>query len=566
MKRTLAKRGTRVPVSKPLLTSFLVLLCLYLFMWPLYSHYLPFGDDPAILQGAGSNPLTWVTQGFSRYFYAFPEWTVPFTDFLRPGVDAILRLEITCFGSHYAFYFLLFFLAQGMLVTCVVFLCRHFEVRPYTLLLAAACTSLHPAFVDADLWTLANHFDVWCGLFTLLAAASVFFRRFRLAILPLTIAVFTKEAALFTPIAACISCYLLTRKKGLSAFLLLPLAAWLIVRKTLFRLNSGGLYAISGGGLRGMFLSTFKGILQWPNGAPSENALKVLLSDHRVQNHLVDVFYFSANIILWVLLATTLFSIWKTYQSSAAQVAELASLAVWLLGALSFGILAGTHPRFGGCIYPLEILYFAVATRQLSSERARTEALVALVLLTMVVVTRDLQVLFHAPRRPMTGMHELTREVQHVKTEGTIFVIDAPLSYSNPGSIAELAGVHRRIVLLNEFIGCEQADQAATMQLIAQEGFMKLHLVVPSCARLIFPGASPELMMSALKQTGAARGTWARYYLPDSTLAAQGLRNQKTMNITFGHTMDVVLQKRPNDVFIFYDWPSASYRCAAGPC
>ncbi len=560
------KRETRLPIGKPLLTSFLALLCLYLFMWPLYSSYLPFGDDPAILQGAQSSPLTWVTQGFSRYFYAFPEWDVPFTDFLRPGVNAILRFEIACFGSHYALYFLLFFAAQGALVTCVVFLCKHFKVSQYALLLAALCTAFHPAFIDSDLWTLANHFDVWCGLFTVLAAVNVFFRRFRLAIVPLFAAVFTKEAALFAPIAACLSCYLLTRKKGLSAFLLLPLVAWLLVRKTLFRLNSGGLYAMSGGGLQGMSLSVIKGFLQWPDGAPSENAFKLLLSDHRLWKHLIDIVFFSANIVLWVLLATTLFSIWKAYRSSAAQVEDLAALAVWLLGALSFGVLAGAHPRFGGCIYPLEILYFAVAARQLSSERARAAAWAALVLLTMVVVTRDLQVLLHAQRRPMRGTHELTRELQHVKAGGTLFVIDSPLSFSNPSSLAALAGVQRRIVLLNEFVGCEQSNQAASMQVTPQGDFTRLHLSVPPCARLIFPGAAPELMMSALKPTGAARGTWARYYFPDSTLAAPGLRNQKTINIDFGRTMDVLFQKRPEDVFLFYDWPSASYRCTAGPC
>ena len=66
-----------------------------------YANYLPFSDDPAVIGASAGYPKDWFTSGFSRIFLAFPEWAVPSTDFFRPGVNAMLRLDHILFGNHY---------------------------------------------------------------------------------------------------------------------------------------------------------------------------------------------------------------------------------------------------------------------------------------------------------------------------------------------------------------------------------------------------------------------------------------------------------------------------------
>ncbi|MEK6396952.1 MAG: hypothetical protein V4734_02605, partial [Terriglobus sp.] len=224
--------------SEPLyLTPYVALLALYAFCWPTIHHYLPFGDDPAVFQGSEGSPVTWFTQGFSRYFYVFPEWNVPFTDFLRPGVNLILRIEQSLFHAHYAAYFALLFLAQAGLVTLVLLLSLRFGASRVASIIAALLVAVNPAFVDFDLWSVVNHFDVWCGVFAVLALWSIFSQRYVLAFLALTAAIFTKEAALYAPLAASLSVYVLYRKRSLAALMLAPLALWFLVRKLVFTLN-----------------------------------------------------------------------------------------------------------------------------------------------------------------------------------------------------------------------------------------------------------------------------------------------------------------------------------------
>jgi hypothetical protein len=115
-----------IPKSEPIAKSFpavlrvllvptFILLAIYCFHFSFYRTYFPYGDDPALLHASGGNATKWVTEGYSKYFVVYPEWNVARTDFLRPQVNLIVRLNETFFGNHYFLYFASFYLAQSLI-------------------------------------------------------------------------------------------------------------------------------------------------------------------------------------------------------------------------------------------------------------------------------------------------------------------------------------------------------------------------------------------------------------------------------------------------------------------
>ena len=271
--------------KRPLLVSLLILIGIYLFHFQLYSHYVVFGDDPAVFAGSAGSPWQWITEGFSRYFIVYPEWTVPFTDFLRPASNLILRCEQIAFHQHYALYFAAFYFAQFLVCASVVVISYRFGVQGLWLILIGALSAISPAFLGLDLISVVFQFDVWCGLFALLALYLILDRRYYWSIFFLLLAVFTKEPTLYAPMAACFTTYSQTRRKLISAAMLLPLVAWIAVRKFIFVGSARNVYALQSGTSQ-FLLSLVKGITQWPSGILENLALKNILTERSISHQL----------------------------------------------------------------------------------------------------------------------------------------------------------------------------------------------------------------------------------------------------------------------------------------
>src|ERR1700734_3529581 len=188
-----------------LLVPTFVLLAIYCFHFSFYRAYFPYADDPALLHASGGNATKWFTDGYSKYFVVYPEWNVPRTDFLRPGVNLIVRLNETFFGNHYFLYFASFFLAQFLICALIVCLARRMGVKEQWLFFAGLLGAINPAFIGEGLYNISFQFDIWSGLFAVAALYLILRQWYGLAVVSLTLAVFTKEPALYAPVAAAIT-------------------------------------------------------------------------------------------------------------------------------------------------------------------------------------------------------------------------------------------------------------------------------------------------------------------------------------------------------------------------
>ncbi len=528
------------PILRVLLVPTFILLAIYCFHFSFYRTYFPYGDDPALLHASAGNATKWVSEGYSKYFVVYPEWNVARTDFLRPQVNLIVRLNEIFFGNHYFLYFASFYLAQFLICALMVRLARRVGVKQQWLFLVGMLGAINPAFIGEGLYSLSFQYDIWSGLFAVAAFYLILRQWYGLAVLTLTLAVFTKEPALYTPVAAAITVPLVHRRRLPAVLMLLPLLVWALVWKFVFVGTTHGNYALQGNPATLLIKGAIQGFIRWPTGIVDYHAVRKILFEHSIAARLPDLLLLLINLFLWgVLLAAGVKFAKAALRSSPLSEQDRLVLAtlIWLAGALSFGILVGYHSRFGGSIYPLEILVFAVMVQ---SSRTRAFSVVALGLLAAVFLwnarapeSSDDGIVPHRDSFPIFTMRSLVDSLQRHRAD-VVYVLNSTRSDAAPSSIASLAGVpSEEVIILNEAQGCLN-DGRADRPMMQQVG-SAVHIVsvLPGCASYEFSGVPLSTIAQAfggafhaailppracLKGMSSNMGRWIRAQLRRSTL------------------------------------------------
>ena len=239
----------------------------------------------------------------------------------------------------------------GLLV--FVRLLRELAVPPLPAAGMALLFLFNPAFMNDGLIALSSHFDVLAGVFAMTAFLAAWRERYGVAILCLTLAVFTKELALYAPLAAALSLMIWRRPPSMSALMLLPLPLWAVARFLAY----GDVFD-SGGIARPGEMAT--GLSIWPTGLVTVAFVRQLvLSFPASRADIVSAVFLLANIGLWIFLCYAALTAMRRQVDTPERAKLTTGLLVWTLGALSFGVLVGYASRYGGSIYPFLYLFLA---------------------------------------------------------------------------------------------------------------------------------------------------------------------------------------------------------------
>ena len=561
-----------------LLVPALVLLAIYCFHFRFYQSYFPYGDDPALLHASEGNPAQWFTEGYSKYFVVYPEWDVPRTDFLRPVVNLIVRLNHSFFGEHYALYFATFYFAQFSVCALAVFLARHLGVNERWRYFIGLLVAINPAFIGEGLYSASFQFDVWCGLFSVLALYLILLERYGLAFLSLTFAVFTKEPAFYAPVAAAVTVYLINRRKLLAVTMLLPLAIWAWVWKFVFTGTPGGNYALQGDPKALLIKGSIQGFLRWPTGIFDYHVVRKVLVEHFSLAHLPDLLLLLINLLLWGLLvavgvyfARTVFAA----RSLSGQDGLVLAVLIWLVGALSFGVLVGYHSRFGGSIYPLEIVLCAVIFHHGRHNLTRSFSALAMGSLAAAFLWNvhsmdpsDDAIVPHHGSSQISTMRSLMDSLRRHRAD-VVYVLNSSRSDAAPSNLASLAGTPlEKVIVLSEATGCLN-DSRADPPVVKQVG-EAVHIVsiLPVCATYEFNGVTPSILSQAFR--GALpRDHFATYSLPGGHITERGLVNPDAIaSVEMGRELDLNLfpDRAKSYVILYYDWSNGKFMCAGAYC
>jgi hypothetical protein len=219
---------------------------IFLLLWLLNIRYrqvyVPRLDDvtalaDALLMLPGSHWQDWFTQGHSHFFDAYPEWPWGLTAFARPIFQCTIYLAHFLFGSHWGSYLAINYLSVAGPAAVAFALARGALRLDLTPSLAAAVLTLFaPAVTEFSIWEIGfgseplASFFLGCGFLALVA------RRHLLCVLLLTVALLTKETAIWAPLAAAVTVLIRPgrRRSTTAAAMLLPIAVWLLLRFVFF--------------------------------------------------------------------------------------------------------------------------------------------------------------------------------------------------------------------------------------------------------------------------------------------------------------------------------------------
>ena len=321
-----------------------------------------------------------------------------------------------------------------------------------------------------------------------------------------------------------------------------------------------------------------QGFIRWPTGIVDYHAVRKILLEHSIAAHLPDLCLLLINLFLWGLLLAAGVKFAKAALGASPHVERdklVLAVGIWLAGALSFGILVGYHSRFGGSIYPLEVLAIAVVIHNSRQRLITALSVMALGLLAAAFLwnawtleSSDDGIVPHQDSFPIFTMRSLVDALQRHRAD-VVYVLNSTPSDATPSSIASLAGVPaEKLIILSEAQGCLN-DSRADRPMVQQVG-NAVHIVsvLPGCATYEFNGVPLSTIAQAFRG-GLSRGHFATYSLPEGRVTEYGSVDKSAIaSIDPGKKLDLNL--RPEEaksyIILYYDWVNGKFMCAGANC
>jgi hypothetical protein len=239
-----------------------------------------------------------------------------------------------------------------------------------------------------------------------------------------------------------------------------------------------------------------------------------------------------------------------------------------LVGALSFGILVGYHPRFGGSIYPLEILVYAGIFHRSTYRPAHSFSALAIGSLTAAFLwSAQLKVPHHEVSQ-VSSMRSLTDSLRRQRAD-VVYVLNSSRSDAAPSNIASLAGTSsEQVIILSEATGCLKDGRADPPEVRQVGRAVHIVSVLPACASYEFNGVSASIIAQAFGGV-LPRDHLATYSLPGGRITEHGLVNNNAIaSVEMGRELDLNLfpEEAKAYVILYYDWSSGKFLCTGPNC
>jgi len=551
-----ANSGPRVnrETAATMLTGLSLLVGIFLYFWArLYSGYLLVHDDPGNIGGTMEGGLRgWVTRGMAGYYHVYPEWPQPaFSNFYRPVWNLIIFVEQSAFGQHYWAWFLAYCTVQYCGAFLFLRVLRFLNVPSRQALLFTILFLFNPAFLNFGFVYPGFQFDIFVSLLLLAALSQLFECRFGLALALITVAVFTKETAIFAPIAAAATVYILKRDAKWSAVMFTPLLAWITARWLAFHAVMGGTFA-SPASIGDVFTNIGRSLLIWPSGAVSAGFPLTFSGIYGI----AQLTCLLINTTLWLILIYAGWQVASDLRQTPLKtgVRRQAVLLIWVLGALSFCMLTRPQIRFGASFYPFLLLFLSYFL--FARTWSKYLRLIPILIVSFVTLIRGGNFLWHTIANVSAERHgekALFSSLQSLPQDGrTVFIVNAPTMLSAPIFLTNAWNLKLNVVFINQFLGCPHAKSGDASYHLSP---MSLSVEIPSCASYVFAGVPDDIQSKALID-GLSRSGIGMY---EFASAHDGIKRLNSGDIDFGRMMRIEFARAPGTI-LAYDWQTSIYR------
>lgn len=522
-------------------------------------------DDVALFETARrSGPGYWITTGYSEFFEGSDY------NFLRPVSQALMWFDQLVFQASYGLYFLPVYIVLGLAAGAAVTLGAELGLGPVARYAIGVVILLEPAWIPPGLLYVTFQQDALAGAICLLAALACLRRRWLIASLLLLVALFTKEIALFAPLAAALWALIFARSWRAAALLIAPLVIWAALRVVIFGSLTGGAYAVAGDGFTGLLMSLARGLAIFPTGIAKAADIKAFGVDllgagpGAIMAHPRAAFAVALNLLLDALIAwMALWTLWRLLRGRVSDADGL--IVVWTLGATGLAMLVAAEIRFAAALHPFLLLLLArlVCVPTALNRIVRPLAAIALAAFVASLALADFRGVERAANEPEPRIFAaLERAVESVPPEAKdrILVIHAPVTGPAPHWLMSHWDRPGEMTYLARIFGCVEAPGApAPMIAPAPDGRVRVTLTLPTCAQFLVFWADDRADLAA---NGARRalpgGGEIVYEFPGATVST-GLAAGNTPDVEFGPT--IVAEFDPADFsrILILDWATGAY-------
>jgi hypothetical protein len=295
----------------------------------------------------------------------------------------------------------------------------------------------------------------------------------------------------------------------------------------------------------------------WPTGlVPFDFFARLGESLPSSRYEILSAMFLVANIILWAVLGYAALIEVRRQIDAPERAGLTTALLVWTLGALSFGVLVGNGPNYGGSIYPFLYLFLAAFFFSPAYRVPRWAALgIVLVFSAATVVQASRTVRLHFAWQADTALERAMYDALSALPQAghTVYVVNAPRGLASaPHHLNRAWSLNLDIVIVNQFSGCTiSADPGSTQLLDSSADLISIR--IPDCAAFNFGAATPAVLTN---QSGVAlkRDGICMYSFPAGS-AAPG-----TVVPEWGTTLALQLDAKETSLTVIgYNWQSGVY-------
>ena len=568
-----------------LLLALAVFAGLWLLNTPYRQAYQPSHDDVTALADGllllpGARWTDWFTQGHTRFFIPYPEWSIAQTGFARPVYQASIYLAHFVLDRHWSSYLAINYLAlAGIAAVGFAIARRVLGLRIGGALLAAALVLLAPAVSEFSIGILGAGSESLASLLIGCAFLALVDERRSLCFLLLLVAVFTKETALWAPVAAAAT--VLCDRRSLrprartawAAAMLVPIALWLALRIAFYG-GIGGTYATADYASPRAFLA----LLGWkllhlhplfvsqqpffaaPSWAGFDQGIRI-----------ATAFLLLVVLVAWAFLVLRALLGRATRVDADALSERRALLLVSLWAAVALGfylLLAVGSPR-----YAAAAAMFAWPAIIASAQRQRPSilrvALVAVFLLSLTRTAHYMAALNPPPAdsetahffRAIGAMNAALGEVPPNIRQIYVFTEDGMVPVT-PAYLQAFLGLDATLIRVADMSwGCTRQETVALAH-SASNGEVNVEATLPDCARFFFFDSA--IAAGTVKNGQLQRNEAMTYELPDASTVAAAERSTSPLALgrhiifhvrTVGPARFIVEHGAPNGGLAWFDMP-----------
>jgi hypothetical protein len=455
-------------------------------------------DEIAVSVASAHMSLDWVLKGFSDYFYPYPEFAEPATNFIRP----VLNL----------FYFITGYFNLGMtgrLISItyafhalnVVIIFSILKSQPLTdRLLGVTILALSPAF-----WLYPTPFypafgsEILVGTFVISALISFGSKREGVGAIFLAAALLTKEAAL--PFAAAFIVYgVWIRNVKTIIIPTLLLSGFMVLRYINFGSFSGGIYInFSALGLTQIVARIF----EFPNFYVVGSELKMLVADHSFG---FQYFYIFANAVS---IGMLLIYAWSyrhfiangfTRRLQQKHTAADPILLAWIsFGfALLYFVIVSGFSRFSYTTLLAFLFALALSPPSVLMRMLKSILLLGHFIGFFAALDRN-EAYFQSNMIMNMAANKLKAHVLSTASLRPVYIVnDIVTGYSKPSDFARLIGsaIDLRRGTSVDIQNCSVSDLAQIrIETEHDAKAIRIGVALPNCAKFMFEGASRAKMI-----------------------------------------------------------------------